>query len=209
MKAKYNKDNFFENTYGVFKQVQLKKYDITFLGNPDFISTSGSKYWYKGNKLYRYANHWDYVASCMWKIKGHYNARKDYKLGVISFDKFERICNNIEIKGLFSGYFIEKLKELNSLVSLDLRYEKIFESKTRLNFIWCKYRFKRYYMCIYYGIGIDDGIENEYNKKQHSSESISCKWKNYGLLENYIKNIERVALPKIENTINSLSVENK
>ena len=209
MQTEYNKDNFFENTYGVFKQVQLARNDITFLGNPDFVSNSGSKYWYKGNKLYRYANHWDYVASCVWKIKGHYNARKNYKLGVIKFDKFERICNNISVHGLFSEYFMKKLEELNRMSNLDIRYKKIYEQKIKLNFIWCKYRFKTYYMSIYCGIGIDDGVQNEYNRNQHSRESMSCKCKNYELLENYIKKIERIVLPKIENAINSLSTENK
>ena len=63
-------------------------------------------------------------------------------------------------------------------------------------------------MSIYYGIGIDDGMQNEYNRNQHSRESMSCKWKNYELLENYIKKIERIVLPKIESTIKQLSEEN-
>lgn len=40
---------------------------------PNFISNSGSKYWYgndkKGDYVIRYSDHWGAVASCDWRIK--------------------------------------------------------------------------------------------------------------------------------------------
>jgi hypothetical protein len=62
--------NFFDSTFANFKKIkasQLPKKE------PDYISNSGSKYWYDkaGKKVYRSSNHWFRgVSSCKWFLDG-------------------------------------------------------------------------------------------------------------------------------------------
>ena len=56
-----NKNNFYINTIGQFKEVEKPNRE------PDYISKSGSEYWYEKDKLIRGSNHWGCcVASCDW-----------------------------------------------------------------------------------------------------------------------------------------------
>lgn len=56
---------------------------------PDYVSDSGSQYWYEGSTVIRCANHWGIVASCKWS----YNGKEDgqYVSGVCELAGFERI----------------------------------------------------------------------------------------------------------------------
>ena len=45
---------------------------------PDYISSSGSIYWYIGTNVYRFSNHWSngnkaygvgFISSCLWYLK--------------------------------------------------------------------------------------------------------------------------------------------
>lgn len=57
-------DNFFDNTIALFEQVDKPK------RKPDFISLSGSKYWYYKKGLIRGADHWgNRISNCNWAIK--------------------------------------------------------------------------------------------------------------------------------------------
>ena len=192
---KYNKDNFFENTYGVFKQLPLNNKELDITSNPDFISNSGSKYWYVGNKLYRYANHWDRVASCFWKIKGHYNANKNYKLGVIYFSKLEEFHDNINITTFLSNEFINKYNEILKMSrSKNIGFIQLYKIKKRLNFIVdAKYKQKYYNTTIILRIGFDF---SEFN-----GNMISYKEKNYHLIKEYVSKIEKETSRKIDELI--------
>lgn len=55
---------FYEGTYAKF--VPCKKP----ARKPDFISDSGSQYWYVRGAVIRFADHWGNVASCCWDIDG-------------------------------------------------------------------------------------------------------------------------------------------
>ena len=61
-------DDFHIATFANFKkvrQVDLPK------KQPDFVSKSGSRYWYDGDKVYRMSNHWGrIIASCNWLLDG-------------------------------------------------------------------------------------------------------------------------------------------
>ena len=61
-------DDFHIATFANFKKVRqgdLPKKE------PDFVSKSGSRYWYDGDKVYRMSNHWGRViASCNWLLDG-------------------------------------------------------------------------------------------------------------------------------------------
>ena len=88
--------NFFKGTKGVFKACKTPK------RKPDYISKSGSKYWYgynkKGSYVIRKSDHWvktyhrkggffldgcKRVASCFWCLKG--NMWKQANTGKIYF----------------------------------------------------------------------------------------------------------------------------
>jgi hypothetical protein len=56
---------------------------------PDYVSDSGSQYWYEGNTVIRCANHWGIVASCRWGYNGKESG--EYVSGVCDLSQFERI----------------------------------------------------------------------------------------------------------------------
>lgn len=38
---------------------------------PDFVSGGGSQYWYEGDKVIRFSDHWNFqVKSCAWLLEG-------------------------------------------------------------------------------------------------------------------------------------------
>lgn len=50
--AKFNKENFCKDTWAIFNSARRPKRD------PDYISESGSLYWYTQKGVYRCSNHW-------------------------------------------------------------------------------------------------------------------------------------------------------
>lgn len=56
---------------------------------PDYVSDSGSQYWYEGDTVIRCANHWGSVASCKWGYNG--KASDKYVSGVCELSAFTRI----------------------------------------------------------------------------------------------------------------------
>jgi len=90
-----NKDNFHLQTAGVFSKCE----EIT--TTPDYVSFDrrgrvSSKYWYTSEGVVRASNHWGYVASCNWVLKGvskEYNeceVYNDVKFGFCSFENFNK-----------------------------------------------------------------------------------------------------------------------
>lgn len=62
-----NKDNFYLNTFARFFSVGLGSVP----SRPcDYVSASGSMYWYENDGVYRLSDHWGHVASCYWPIIG-------------------------------------------------------------------------------------------------------------------------------------------
>lgn len=75
------KNNFYSNSYAIFKVCKTPKRE------PDFISESGSMYWYGSNKkgeyVIRLSNHWSAInnnigcksiSSCWFNIIGQFDA---------------------------------------------------------------------------------------------------------------------------------------
>lgn len=59
-----NENNFFDNTMVLFEEVKKPK------GEADFVSGSGSRYWYFKDGIIRGSNHWgNHVANCDWALK--------------------------------------------------------------------------------------------------------------------------------------------
>lgn len=63
--TKYNENNFFELTAAVFDVCETPDRE------PDYVSGSGSAYWYENDGVIRRSDHWGgYVASCKWWLRG-------------------------------------------------------------------------------------------------------------------------------------------
>lgn len=69
----YNKDNFFNGTYAEFEWsggFQTVEEIFAKFGRPDFISNSGTMYWYWDDGVTRIptdTEHWNKVGSCIWR----------------------------------------------------------------------------------------------------------------------------------------------
>jgi hypothetical protein len=64
-----NKDNFHKSTIANFKTVESVP-----KRKPDFISNSGSKYWYEENGVFRESDHWGAgIKSCDWFLNGEFS----------------------------------------------------------------------------------------------------------------------------------------
>lgn len=61
------RDNFYDHTACNWNEVDDKLFV-----KPDYVSDSGSKYWYTDNGVYRMSNHWGFgVGSCDWTLNSH------------------------------------------------------------------------------------------------------------------------------------------
>ena len=60
----YNSSNFHLKSAATFKETAKPD------GAPDFVSESGSAYWYTTQGVFRLSNHWGNVASCDWGLDG-------------------------------------------------------------------------------------------------------------------------------------------
>ena len=66
---------FMNGTRAEFSQVTGEEWQEITSRKPDYVSNSGSQYWYTEDSVYRMSDHWgDYVASCDWRWKGFGNA---------------------------------------------------------------------------------------------------------------------------------------
>ncbi len=61
-KLNADRNNFYKNSFADF--VSCKKPDR----NPDYISSSGSKYWYENDGVIRESDHFGKVSSCEWTL---------------------------------------------------------------------------------------------------------------------------------------------
>ena len=92
VKSKVTFGNFFEGTFANFQKISRE--EIKMLKNtlPNYISKSGSFYWYIGNYVYRYSNHFlRETASCSWFLENQTSKRGGYsKCALNDFIKINR-----------------------------------------------------------------------------------------------------------------------
>lgn len=99
-KLNYHKQNFFKNTYCVFKAVDLQLIENK---TPNFTSRSGSQYFYTNAGVYRFSSHWGRAATCRWRLQTDVeNFKNAAKLG---FAKWTDFYKDNEVEKL---YFIQK-----------------------------------------------------------------------------------------------------
>jgi hypothetical protein len=78
-----NKDNFYKSSKTVFTSCARPE------SAPDYVSDSGSEYWYSEDGVIRFADHWGYVASCEWYLDD-FNILWTEGTGYASWESFER-----------------------------------------------------------------------------------------------------------------------
>ncbi len=106
MKLKFHKQNFFKNTYCIFKTVAI---EIIKDKTPDYISRSGSQYFYTDEGVYRISSHWGRAATCKWRLQTEAaNFRNGVKVGFAKWSSFYR-DNDVE-----KLYFIQKREGANT-----------------------------------------------------------------------------------------------
>lgn len=87
----YNKDNFFNGTIANFSSVSICRIP----NRPtDYVSESGSRYWYDERGVYRMADHWGDVSSCYWTF--NFSAAAGLSVGFCSWSKFVE-CTGSEL----------------------------------------------------------------------------------------------------------------
>ena len=85
-------ENFFESTFANFQKISREEIKMLKNTKPNYISKSGSTYWYIGNYVYRHSNHFlRETASCSWFLENETSKRGGYsKCKLSDFIKINR-----------------------------------------------------------------------------------------------------------------------
>jgi hypothetical protein len=93
MIAKYNKDNFYINTFCVFREIAER-----LVAKPDYISKSGSVYFFSEEGVYRSSDHWGRAANCKWQLEP---IVKNYSRQKMGFARWTDFHNDNETQKLY------------------------------------------------------------------------------------------------------------
>lgn len=107
--TKYNENNFFELTAAVFDVCETPD------SEPDYVSGSGSAYWYVNGGVVRCSDHWGYgIASCKWYLRD-LDMRYSENVGwteladefgtdeVSAFCSFEDFMSDVDFRAVFDA----------------------------------------------------------------------------------------------------------
>lgn len=83
-------DNFHLGTYADF--IRITKSELPDR-NPDFVSESGSKYWYYGDYVCRQSDHWGNLGSCTWLLNS--NSHNKLSQGRCKLSLFKKNVNSV------------------------------------------------------------------------------------------------------------------
>ena len=100
VKSKVTFENFFLNTFANFEKISSDERKMLKNTKPDFISKSGSTYWYINGYVYRHSSHFSRdTKSCAWFLEGKsvlYNTTTG-NYGKCKLEDFVQINTNAEI----------------------------------------------------------------------------------------------------------------
>ena len=84
----YTKLNFHKHTFCVFNEVSVSEIESL---KPDYVSKSGSAYYFCDGGVFRYSNHWSRVANCKWRLEKNSAVENSnrLKLGFASWSSFQ------------------------------------------------------------------------------------------------------------------------
>jgi hypothetical protein len=124
----YNKTNFHKHTFCIFNEVSFSEIENL---KVNYISKSGSVYYFTNDGVYRLSNHWSRVANCRWRLISNSNEKtlnsNRNKLGFALWIDF--YADN-EFEKL---YFIEvnfELKEFNYFHKNCSNYKPKYQLRT-------------------------------------------------------------------------------
>ncbi len=107
--AFYNKNNFHNHTFCIFKEVSIQT--ITNL-KLHYKSKSGSSYYFVEEGVYRLSNHWGRAANCRWRLvttttQQKVNNDSQAKLGFAKWTDFHR-DNEVEKLYFIAANYVEQ-----------------------------------------------------------------------------------------------------
>lgn len=114
---KANKNNFYMTTKATFAPIEKPT------TKPDYISASGSRYWYTGEGVIRSSDHWGIeIASCDWFLENG-------ECGYCSFENFEHKELSVAIysKTKFEGYENDIDDMGNYYISINTSFENCYD----------------------------------------------------------------------------------
>lgn len=71
---------------------------------PDYVSESGSMYWYEESRLIRMSDHWGDVASCRWTLNGNRAPQFEYGYYACGQVDWDQIQDRDPLKAYRIGY---------------------------------------------------------------------------------------------------------
>ena len=80
-----NKTNFHKHTFCIFQEVGFEHINGL---KPNFISKSGSSYYFTEQGVYRHSNHWGRAANCKWRLVSNGIAMDRTKVGYANWSDF-------------------------------------------------------------------------------------------------------------------------
>lgn len=82
---KYTRYNFHNHTFCRFTRTPMEFWaNIT----PNYVSKSGSAYYFTDQGVYRLSNHWGRAANCKWRLEGPKTASTRTELGYATWQQF-------------------------------------------------------------------------------------------------------------------------
>ncbi len=81
----YNKTNFHKHTFCVYQEVKIESLINL---KPNFISKSGSSYYFTEQGVYRHSNHWGRAANCKWRLVSNGISNNRSKVGYANWCDF-------------------------------------------------------------------------------------------------------------------------
>lgn len=80
----FNRNNFFQRTFCVFTEVA--EWPAT---APDYVSESGSRYYFFDDSVIRVSHHWGRAATCKWRLVPLADSKRGMRAGVAFWTDFK------------------------------------------------------------------------------------------------------------------------
>ena len=121
----YNEHNFYMGTIASFESCEIPQRPS------DYVSYSGSTYWYDTDGVYRYSDHWGSgVSSCTWYLDDYVDSSYEYDDGwSCGFAKWGEFAQNDVYTVMVYG---ENLEQPYELTDDGLRYTIIYLDNTMM-----------------------------------------------------------------------------
>lgn len=114
---KANKGNFFVATEAKFKECKTPN------RTPDYVSESGSEYWYTRRGVIRRSNHWNWVASCTWEYEGK-GLSGELRTGFCKWRKFKLKPLTFRVDEFTLNENCERIKQKKSVFKVTFKMIK-------------------------------------------------------------------------------------